>query len=78
MFLLIIGALLQKQPLYIKGATDPAKAAQGCYEGAIIYVGTLVLSVGYWVYDESKKKVFGANKETVKFGGKYGAVATAH
>jgi hypothetical protein len=32
-FLLIIGSLLQKQPLYIKGPTDSAAAAQGCYQG---------------------------------------------
>lgn len=34
-FLLIIGSLLQKQPLYIKGPTDSAAAAQSCYQGGI-------------------------------------------
>ena len=32
-FLIIIGSLLQSQPLYIKGPVDPAAAAQGCYQG---------------------------------------------
>ena len=35
-FLIIIGLLLQKQPLYIKGPSDPAAAAMGCYEGGMI------------------------------------------
>ena len=34
-FLIIIGVLLQKQPLYLKGPKDPAAAAMGCYEGGI-------------------------------------------
>ena len=32
-FLLVIGLLIQRQPLYIKGINKPAEAAQGCYEG---------------------------------------------
>ena len=32
-FLIVIGILLQKQPLYIKGVMHPAEAAQNCYLG---------------------------------------------
>ena len=35
-FLIIIGILLQKQPMYIKGPKDPAAAAMGCYEGGMM------------------------------------------
>ena len=34
-FLVIIGALIQSQPLYIKGLTDHEKAATGCFEGGL-------------------------------------------
>ena len=49
-FLIIIGLLLQKQPLYIKGPKDPAAAAMGCYEGGMmngyylsVFVATFLL-----------------------------------
>jgi hypothetical protein len=35
--LIIMGILLQKQPLYIKGPTDPNAAAQGCYQGGTAF-----------------------------------------
>mmetsp|Transcript_73364 Transcript_73364/g.143958 ORF Transcript_73364/g.143958 Transcript_73364/m.143958 type:complete len:110 (+) Transcript_73364:66-395(+) len=85
-FLVIMGSLLQSQPLYIKGPTDHVKASKGCYEGALLYLVTLLLSVGYWMFDSLRKKpsVNGpngsqisrsnSNLETTRFGGKYGAV----
>lgn len=81
-FLIIIGSLLETQPLYIKGPTDSAAAAKGCYEGAIIYVATFLLSLGYWIYDGMRSKVAAAANrgqnttfEKSRFGGKYGAVS---
>lgn len=59
-FLLIIGHLLRTQPLYIHGATEPGKESAACYQGAAIYAATLVLSITYWAYDESKKRVLRA------------------
>ena len=32
-FLVSVGLLLQKDPIYIKGLTNPAEAAMGCYKG---------------------------------------------
>ena len=34
-FLIVIGILLQKQPLYMKGPENPEEAAKGCYEGGM-------------------------------------------
>eukprot|EP01031_Cornospumella_fuschlensis_P026570 gene26570-32111_t len=59
-FLIIIGSLLQSQPLYIKGPEDPDKAAQGCYQGALIYLATFCFSVIYWILDTLKKKAVAA------------------
>eukprot|EP01032_Pedospumella_encystans_P015908 gene15908-18170_t len=86
-----MGALIQSQPLYIKGLTDHEKAATGCFEGALLYLVTLMISIGYWVYESFRAKPpvvprFGPgstssgnsspNNETVRFGGKYGAVVS--
>jgi len=49
---MIIGILLDKQPLYVPGPDDPAKAAQGCYQGAAIYFAIWILSISYWAYVE--------------------------
>ncbi len=54
-FLSIIGSLLQNQPLYIKGIEDPEAAASGCFSGAGLYFGTMVISLGYWYYSEKSK-----------------------
>lgn len=80
-FLLIIGILIEKQPLYLKGITDPTSSAQGCFQGAAIYAATLFISVTYWIYDESVKEIARRNgdssgRQTIKFGSKYGAVAS--
>ena len=48
-FLIVIGILLQKQPLYMKGPKDPAKAAMGCYEG-----GTAVRIACFSAYPADK------------------------
>jgi hypothetical protein len=87
-FLLIIGSLLQNQPLYIKGPTDSVAAAQSCYQGALIYLGTFVASVAYWIFDSLKKKASAAlsgntssipidrsNRQRIHGDRKYGAVA---
>lgn len=94
-FLLIIATLLKTQPLYIKGPTDSGAASTGCFRGgkvscsshfvlekvlALIYFGTFLLSIGYWVFDNLKKRAASAMrvdftmKEKIKFGGKYGSV----
>jgi hypothetical protein len=75
-FLLIIGSLLQSQPLYIKGPKDSAAAAQGCYQGALIYLGTLAISVAYWIFDYLKNKAVAALGSGKEGGarGSYGAV----
>lgn len=44
-----IASLLHTQPLYIKGPSDPAKSSTACYNGALLYLGTFILSVAYWV-----------------------------
>ena len=54
-FLCIIGSLLQNQPLYIKGIEDPEAAASGCFNGAGLYFGTMVISLLYWYYSEKSK-----------------------
>jgi len=80
-FLVLIGILLEYQPLYVKGIVEPSKSAQSCYQGAVIYAGTLLLSLGYWSFDESRKRLARQaerNKpknQKIKFGSKYGAVA---
>lgn len=74
----------------MKDIEDPAAAAVACYEGAVIYAVTFILSIGYWmIYDMGQGKGFfssrgnsssgGGNSrsnEKKKFGSKYGAVAT--
>mmetsp|Transcript_10901 Transcript_10901/g.10522 ORF Transcript_10901/g.10522 Transcript_10901/m.10522 type:complete len:109 (+) Transcript_10901:154-480(+) len=84
LFLIVIGILLQKQPLYIKGPKNPAEAAIGCYEGAVIYLATFILSMLYWTYDEIRqgKVPFSSNRppspalgNTSPGGNTYGAVA---
>ena len=55
-FLLIIGILLDKQPLYIKGTHDPAHAAQACYQGAAIYFAVWALSLITLALDHIRKK----------------------
>lgn len=55
-FLVIIGVLLEKQPLYIKGTHDPAHSAQACYQGAAIYFAVWALSIVTLVLDYMRKK----------------------
>ena len=50
-FLVCIGIMLQKQPLYIRGPTDKEAAAASCYSAAGIYFAVWVASLGYWTYD---------------------------
>ena len=52
-FLLIIGILLDTEPLYVKGPHDPVLASAGCYSAAGIYAGTLGASVIYWILHET-------------------------
>ena len=49
-FLISIGIMLEVQPIYVKGAKDPAADAMACYEGAAIYAARFILSVGYIYY----------------------------
>ncbi len=42
--------MLEVQPIYVKGAENPADQAIACYEGAAIYIATFILSVGYIYY----------------------------
>lgn len=83
-FLIIIGSLLQTQPLYIKGPSDSAKAATGCYQGAMIYAATFLISLGYWTFSSMRSKATnmidgrggGRRVGSGSTGGKYGAVVT--
>jgi len=81
-FLITIGILLDKQPMYIKGPTNPAASATACYGGAAIYAGIWVLSVVYWTIDAMRHKVAHMHDEKpmdIKtYGGKsYGAVSSS-
>jgi hypothetical protein len=69
-FLVIIGRLLQTQPLYIKGPEDPEAAAAGCYGGAAIYAVTMTVSILYW---KSASKASGSGLSPRSSNG-YGAV----
>ena len=64
-FLLSIAIVLQKQPIYIKGVSDPTKASAACYEGAFAYFITMSLSIGYWFYYDfqNRKGLYG--KESI-------------
>lgn len=82
-FLLIIGILLEKQPLYIKGPHDPAASAQACYQGAAIYFAIWAVSLVTLVLDSMRKKAAAlraAPEEPIvqkTYGSKtYGSVAT--
>ena len=83
-FLIIIGVLLEKQPLYIKGTHDPAHSAQACYQGAAIYFAVWALSIVTLVLDTMRKKAAAAlsagTEEPIvqkTYGNKtYGAVST--
>ena len=55
-FLLIIGILLDVQPLYVKGPHDPVSASKGCYTAAGIYAATLAVSLLYWILYALKQK----------------------
>ena len=72
-FLCIIGALLQSQPMYIKGIDDPELAASGCYGGAGLYCASMVLSLGYWYWYDSQKSSLSI--PTQRPGNSYGAVS---
>mmetsp|Transcript_24911 Transcript_24911/g.41520 ORF Transcript_24911/g.41520 Transcript_24911/m.41520 type:complete len:113 (+) Transcript_24911:75-413(+) len=90
-FLVIVGSLLQTQPIYIKGPTDTEGAARGCYQGAMLYVATFLLSLGYWIFDSLRAKAPQSSSNSINarlssysggggssnsFGGKYGAVVS--
>jgi len=51
-FCLMIGAILQSQPLFVLGVDDPSKASKSCYGAAGIYVGCIFLSLGVLLYDK--------------------------
>mmetsp|Transcript_12071 Transcript_12071/g.18238 ORF Transcript_12071/g.18238 Transcript_12071/m.18238 type:complete len:98 (-) Transcript_12071:189-482(-) len=51
-FLFIIGILLDSQGVYIQGVDDADKGSENCYIGAVLYIVSLVISVGYWIYYE--------------------------
>ena len=54
-FLLIIGILLQKQPIYIKGALHPEVGATVCYQGAAIYFAIWAVSIITLMIDRARK-----------------------
>ena len=51
-FCLVIGLILQSQPVYVEGIDDPAKGANQCYGAAGIYVGCIVASIAVLLYDK--------------------------
>jgi len=54
-FLLVIGALFQKQPDLFKGLTiDPSAAAAGSYQAAGLYAATFAISIAYWLLDDMR------------------------
>ena len=46
-FCLIIGAILQNQPIFVEGVDDPKKASGQCYGAAGIYIACVVRSLSY-------------------------------
>jgi len=54
-FLVLIGILLKKQPLYIKDVDDPSKAADNCFIAAGLYAFLAVLCFGYLTVTSSKR-----------------------
>jgi len=79
-FLIIVGVMLQKQPLYIRGPEDKEAAASSCYSAAAIYFAVWVASLGYWSYDSYKSAredggSMGADSKS--YGGRaYGAIGS--
>ncbi|KAJ1449364.1 hypothetical protein M885DRAFT_536011 [Pelagophyceae sp. CCMP2097] len=51
-FLLLIGSMLAKQPLYVKGIESPALASGGCFAAAWIYGSIIFLSIATLAYDK--------------------------
>ncbi|EWM21762.1 hypothetical protein Naga_100298g6 [Nannochloropsis gaditana] len=56
LFLIILGIIVDKQPIFVHGVTEPHRSAVACYGGAGIYAGTLALCVVAWMYDKKKKE----------------------
>ncbi|KAJ8611874.1 hypothetical protein CTAYLR_005793 [Chrysophaeum taylorii] len=50
-FLSFIGILLKRQPVYMVGIHDPAKAAKECFAAAWIYTSIVCVSIFVLVYD---------------------------
>ena len=55
-FLSLIGFLLHRQPLYVLGVDEPAKASEKCYEAAQYYFFILLLSIATLAYDRCRPK----------------------
>ncbi len=71
-FLFIVGYLLQKQPLYIKGPEDKAAAATACYQGAGLYLVVWLASIAYSKINSSPQSV----PETSGGRAAYGSIST--
>ena len=56
LFLSFIGFLLHRQPLYVLGVDEPAKASEKCYEAAQYYFFILLLSIATLAYDRCRPK----------------------
>lgn len=55
-FLIILGIIIDKQPIFVHGITHPHKSSVACYGGAGVYAGTLALCIAAWIYDQKKKQ----------------------
>uniref|UniRef100_A0A7S3JPM2 Uncharacterized protein n=1 Tax=Aureoumbra lagunensis TaxID=44058 RepID=A0A7S3JPM2_9STRA len=51
-FLILIGIILQKEPLYVRDIDQPKKAASQCFGAAGIYIACIVISIGVLVSDK--------------------------
>ena len=74
-FLLIIGQMLQKQPLYIKGPEDKEAAAQACYQGSALYLVVWVASVAYTKFDNARTARETAAQTADNFDRPYGSIS---
>jgi hypothetical protein len=74
-FLLIIGQMLQKQPMYIKGPEDKEAAAQACYQGSALYLVVWIASLAYARFDNARTAREAAATESSNFDRPYGSIS---
>lgn len=74
-FLFIIGQMLQKQPLYIKGPEDKEAAAQACYQGSALYLIVWIASLVYTRINNARSSREAAASETSNFDRPYGSIS---